>query len=67
MQRKRGKKKKLERAEGAGRFLLTMGQNRPFLNSKAGLVLLKGTNLFSYKLGFNSLSIKSVEAISFSM
>lgn len=66
MQRKRGKKK-LERAEGAARLLLTMGQNRSFLNSKAGLVLLKGTSLFSYKLGFNSLSIKRVEAFSFSM
>jgi len=82
MQRKRGKKKKLERAEGAGRFFLTMGQNRefPFFFSflffffrswgPKGhflIVLLKGTSLFSYKLGFNSLSIKRVEAISSSM
>jgi len=57
----------MERAEGAGRFLLTMGQNRSFLNSNTGLVLLEGTSLFSYKLGINSLSIKRIEAISFSM
>lgn len=56
MQRDRGKKKKLQ-----------MGQNRSFLNNKAGLALLKGTSLFSYKLGFNSFSIKRVEAFSFSM
>ena len=68
MQRERGKKKMLQRAEGAGRLLLTMGQNRSFLNNKAGLVLLKGTKLFfSYKHGFNSFSIKRVEAFSFSM
>jgi len=56
------KKKKQQRAEGADRFLLNMGQNRSFLNNKANLVLLKGTHLFSYKLGFNSFSIKRVEA-----
>jgi hypothetical protein len=33
MQRERGKMK-LQRAEGAGRLLLAMGQNRAFLNSK---------------------------------
>ena len=51
---KRKKEEAAERAEGAGRLLLTMGQNRSFLNNKAGLVLLKGTKLFSYKYGFNS-------------
>ena len=35
MQRERGKKEAAERAEGAGRLLLTMGQNRSFLNNKA--------------------------------
>jgi hypothetical protein len=65
-----GKKKKeeaVERAEGAGRLLLTMGQNSSFLKNKAGLVLLKGTKLSSYRLGFNSFSNKSVEAFSFPM
>lgn len=42
----RGKMKKLERAERAGSFFLTTGQNKSFLNSNTGLVLLKGTNLF---------------------
>jgi hypothetical protein len=39
MQNAKGKRKKeaVERAEGTGRLLLTMGQNRSFLNSKAGL------------------------------
>ena len=60
------KKEKLQRAEGAGRLLLTMRQNRSFLNKKAGLVLLKGTKLFSYKHGFNPFSTKRVEAFSFS-
>ena len=46
MQRERGKKKMLQRAEGAGRLLLTMGQNRSHGKDKAGLVLLKGTKLF---------------------
>ena len=67
MQRERGKKKKLQRAEGAGRLLLTMGQNRSHGKDKAGLVLLKETKLFSYKHRFNSFSIKKVEAFSFSM
>ena len=67
MQRERGKKKMLQRAEGAGRLLLTMGQNRSHGKDKAGLVLLKGTKLLSYKHGFNSFSVKSVEAFSFSM
>jgi len=67
LQRRRGKEKKLERTEGAGRFLLTMGQNRSFLNSNACLLLSKGTRLFSYTLGFNSLSIKRVEVIFFFM
>jgi len=57
MQRERGKK--LKRAEGTGRFFsLTTGQDRSFLTNKADLVLLKGTSCFSYKLGFNSFSIK---------
>ena len=72
MQNAEGKRKKeeaAERAEGAGRLLLTMGQNRSFLNNKADLVSLKGTKLFffSYKPGFSSFSIKRVEAFSFSM
>ena len=57
----------LQRAEGAGRLLLTMGQNRSHGKDKAGLVLLKGTKLFSYKYVFNLFSIKRVEAFSFSM
>ena len=56
-----------ERTEGAGRLLLTMGQNRSFLSSKTGLVLLKRTKLSSCRLGFNSFSNKRVEAFSFSM
>jgi hypothetical protein len=32
---KRKKEEAAERAEGAGRLLLTMGQNRSFLNNKA--------------------------------
>ena len=62
----RGKKEVAERAEGAGRLLLIMGQNRSFLNSKAGLVLLKRTKLSSYRLGFNSFCKKSVEVFFFS-
>ena len=38
MQRERGKKKMLQRAEGAGRLLLTMGQNRSHGKDKAGYV-----------------------------
>jgi hypothetical protein len=49
MQREGGKKK-LQRAEGAGRFPLIMGQNRSFLNNKADLVSLKGTKLFFFFL-----------------
>jgi hypothetical protein len=55
-----------QRTEGAGRLLLTMGQKR----DKAGFILLKETKLFfffSYKHGFNSFTIKKVEAFSFSM
>jgi hypothetical protein len=36
---KRKKEEAAERAEGAGRLLLTMRQNKYFLSSKAGLVL----------------------------
>ena len=52
MQNAEGKRKKeaAERAGAADRRLLTMGQNRSFLNSKTGLVLLKRTMLSSYKL-----------------
>lgn len=47
MQRERDKKKKtLQRPEGAGRLLLTVGQNRSHGKDKAGLVLLKETKLF---------------------
>jgi hypothetical protein len=49
MHRERGKKKKLQRGEGTGRLLLTMGQNRSFLNNKADFVLLKGTKIVSLK------------------
>ena len=56
MQRER-RKEKLQRADGTGRLLLTMGQNRFFLNHKADLVLLKGAKLFSDKLGFISFSM----------
>ena len=65
-QRERGKKM-LQRAEGAGRLLLTMGQDRSHGKDKAGLVLLRETKPFSYKHGFNSFSIKRVEAFSFLM
>jgi hypothetical protein len=60
MQNAEGKRKKeaAEKVEGAGRLLLTMGQNRSFLNSKAGLVLLKRTKISSYRLGFIHLAIK---------
>jgi len=60
MQNAEGKRKKEEAAEraGAGRLLLSMGQNRSFLSSKAGLVLLKRTKLSSYRLSFNSFSNK---------
>jgi hypothetical protein len=67
MQRERGTKKMLQRAEGAGRRLLTMGQIRSHSKGKAGLALLKETKLLSYKHGFKSFSIKRVEAFSFSM
>jgi hypothetical protein len=56
-----------ERTEGAGMPLLTMVQNRSFLNNKAGLLLLKETKPPYYKLGFNSFFTKRVEAFSFFM
>ena len=67
MQNAEGKRKKEEAAEreGAGRLLLTMGQSRSFLNSKAGLVLQKRTKLSPYRLGLNSLSSKRVEGFFF--
>ena len=48
MQNAKGKKKKeaAEREEGAGRLLLTMGQNGSLGKNKAGLVLLKETKVF---------------------
>ena len=70
MQNAEGKRKKgrcpREQKEQAG-FLLTMEQNRSHGKNKAGFVLLKETKLFSYKHGFNSFSIKKVEAFSFSV
>jgi hypothetical protein len=64
--KEKGKKEEAAgRAEGAGRLLLTTGQSRSFLNSKAGLVLLKGAKLSSYRLDCNSFSNKRVEAFSF--
>jgi hypothetical protein len=65
MQRERGKREAADRAKGSGRLFLTMGKNRSFLNSKAGLVLLKRT--FSYRLRLNSFSNESVEVFPFSM
>ena len=62
MQNAEGKreKKKLQRAEGAGRLLLTMGQNRSHGKDKAGLVLLKETKLFFFltNMGFTHLALK---------
>ena len=58
MQKERGTKKKLQRAEGAGRLLLTMGQNRSHGKDKAGLVLLKGTKLFLTNMGLIHLAEK---------
>lgn len=55
------KKEAVERVERAGRLLLTRGWNRPILNSKAGLVLLKRTKYFSYRFGFNSVSNRGVK------
>lgn len=67
MQGKRGKKEEAgKNRRRTGRFLLTMGQKMSFLNSNPGLDFLKGTSLFFYKVGINSLTVKSVEAISFS-
>jgi hypothetical protein len=45
-QRERGKKKMSQRAEGAGRLLLTKGQHRSYDKDKADLVLLQETTLF---------------------
>lgn len=66
MQNAKKKEEASGRAEGTGRLLITMGQNISFLNSKAGLVLLRRTKLSSYKLRFNSVSNKMIEALSFS-
>ena len=68
LQRERRKKKPLAAgSRAADRLLLTKGQNRSHGKDKAGLVLLKGTKLLSYKHGSDSFSIKRVEAFSFSM
>jgi len=56
MQRERGNK--LQRAEGAGRLLLAMGQNRSILNSKTDLVLSKGTSFLLKILGLSHLALK---------
>jgi hypothetical protein len=61
------KRRRCREAEGAGRLLLTKGQNRSHGKDKADVVLLKETKFFSYKHGFNSFSNKRVEAFSFSM
>ena len=63
-QRERGKKM-LQRAEGAGRLLLTMQHDRFHGKDKTALVLLRETKLFTYKHGFNSFSIKRVEGFFF--
>jgi hypothetical protein len=47
----------LQRAEGAGRLLLTVGQNRSHGKDKAVLVLLKGTKL----LGLIHLALKGLK------
>ena len=60
MQKERGTKKKLQRAEGA------MGQNRSFLNSKSGLVLLKEQSFLFTNLGLVHIALR-VEALLFSM
>jgi hypothetical protein len=46
MQRERGKKKTMQRAEAAGRLHLTMRQNRAHGKDEAGLILLKEKKLF---------------------
>jgi hypothetical protein len=59
-----------QRAEGASRLLLTMGQNsRSHGKDKAGLVFLKETKLFfsPYKHESNSFRIKKVEVFFFSL
>ena len=63
MQNAEGKRKReaAERAEGTGRLLLTMGQNRCFPKNKASSILLNSTQLSSYRLVFNSFSIKRIE------
>jgi hypothetical protein len=58
MQRETGKKRMSRRAEGTGRLLLTMGQNRSQGEDKSGLGLLKETKLFSYKHGLIHLALK---------
>ena len=62
-------KRKKEAAKGRKRAvrLLTMGQNRSFLNLQGRLTLIQGRERSSYKLGLKSFSIKRVETFSFSM
>ena len=47
--------------------LLTVGQDRPFLNSKAGLGLLKEKSFLLKNLGLIHFSIKRVEVFPFCM
>jgi len=66
-ERKRGKEEAEEKAEWAHRILLTLGQNRSFLNSKAGFNLLKWSKLSSCRIEFNLFSNGRLEAFSFSL
>ena len=47
-----------ERAEDAGKLLLSVEQNRPFLNNKASLVILKEQSFLLKDLGLIHLSLK---------
>lgn len=60
-------KEDAQRAKREVRLFPTMGQNRSFLTSKADLVLLRKTELFSfsYRFLFNAFN-KRVEDFSFS-
>ena len=50
-ERKKQNEETTERVEGAGRTLLTTGQNMSFLKSKASLVVLKWTKRSAMDLG----------------
>jgi hypothetical protein len=58
MLRESGGKKAAKRAEKANRLLLSMGQNRSFLNNKAGLVLLTEQSFVLTNLGLIHLALK---------